>query len=75
MIHIFINVLFIFSEHNAFYQIIDAMPDMPQRRKSITLVTDLALGSNKRSTGVPSTRQTLNDEELVSFISFFNYLI
>ncbi len=37
---------------------------MPQRRKSITLMTDMSLGPNKRSTGVPSTRQTLNDEEL-----------
>lgn len=29
------------SEHNAFYQIIDAMPDIAQRRKSIPLVTEL----------------------------------
>ena len=66
------------------------MPDFPQRRKSIPLVTDLVsyfdqcslivfkisktfkikfkamiLAANKRSAGVPSNRQTLNDEELV----------
>lgn len=67
------------SEHNAFYQIIDALPEMPQRRKSITLaVTDFTLGpSNKRSTGVPSTEtgQTLNDEELVIELLKFNFLI
>ena len=46
------------------------MPDFPQRRKSIPLVTDLAmaLAANKRSTGVPAARTTLNDEELVFFL-------
>lgn len=83
------------SDHNAFYQI-DAMPDFPQRRKSIPLVTDLvnlifnivkmcisrlyiaiivynkamAMAANKRSTGVPAGRQTLNDEELVCVLFF-----
>ena len=44
------------------------MPDFPQRRKSIPLVTDLAmaLAANKRSAGVLAARTTLNDEELVN---------
>jgi len=77
------------------------MPDFPQRRKSIPLVTDLVsldrnyiffytslfmtlfgflkkkamiLAANKRSAGVPSNRQTLNDEELVNILAFLFYL-
>lgn len=51
------------------------MPDFPQRRKSIPLVTDLAmaLATNKRSTGVPAARTTLNDEELV-ILKQFNFI-
>ncbi len=62
------------GDHAAFYQIIDAMPDFPQRRKSIPLVTDLAmaLAASKRA-GVPATRQTLNDEELVSDLNLNQY--
>ena len=45
------------------------MPEITQRRKSIPLVTELALNlaSNKRNIGVSNAwRPTLNDEELVN---------
>jgi hypothetical protein len=39
------------TEHNSFYTIIDAMPDMPHRRKSIHLVTDLVMLLNWHTFG------------------------